>query len=60
MTEVMQAFGRLIGKALVLDLPVDEVGLKAWISRQKSGDTLQAARAWASNYRARHREHTNT
>jgi len=52
-TEVMETFGKLIGRPRVLDLPIDEAGLKAWIARQASGDPLQAARAWASQYKAR-------
>src|SRR5260370_24305701 len=35
-TEVMETFGKLPGRPQVLDLPVDEVGLKAWIERQKT------------------------
>jgi hypothetical protein len=29
--EVMETFGKLFGRPQVLDLPVDEAGLKAWI-----------------------------
>ena len=29
-TEVMEAFGKLMGRPQVLDVPVDEAGLKAW------------------------------
>jgi len=56
MAKVMETFAKLIGRPRVLDLPIDEAGLKAWIARQESGDTLQAARAWASQYKARHRD----
>jgi hypothetical protein len=56
MTEVMATFGKLAGRPQVLDLPIDEAGLKAWIARQESGDPLQAARAWASRYKARRRD----
>jgi hypothetical protein len=56
MTELMETFGKLIGRPRVLDLPIDEAGLKTWIARQESGDPLQAARAWASQYKARHRD----
>jgi hypothetical protein len=52
--DVMTLFGRLTGPVQVVDLPVDEAGLQAWIDRQKSGDPLQAARAWAVDYRQRH------
>jgi hypothetical protein len=54
MAKVMEVFGSLFGRPRVLDLPIDEEGLKAWIQRQEHGDPLQAARAWASQYRARH------
>src|SRR5437588_3095626 len=50
--KVMETFGRLMGRPQVVDLPIDEAGLKAWIERQKSGDPLEAARAWASEYKA--------
>ena len=40
----------------VLDVPVDEAGLKAWIERQKSGNPLEAAREWAVGYKERHRK----
>jgi hypothetical protein len=56
MTEVMETFGKLIGRPHILDLPIDEAGLKAWIERQKSGNPLQAAQAWAAGYQERHRK----
>jgi hypothetical protein len=56
--KVIEAFGRLMGRPQVADLPIDEAGLKAWIARQKEGDPLEAARAWASQYKARHRSGT--
>ena len=52
--KVMEIFGKLFGRPRVLDLPIDEEGLKAWIERQEHGDPLQAARAWASQYKKRH------
>ena len=55
-TEVMETVGKLVGRPQVLDLPVDEAGLKAWIERQKNGNPLEAARAWAAGYQARHRK----
>ena len=55
-TEVMAMFGKLLGRPQVLDLPIEEAGLKAWLERQKSGDTLQAARGWAVGYQERHRK----
>jgi hypothetical protein len=54
--EVMEAFTKLLGQARVLDLPVDEAGLKAWIERQKSGDPMEAARGWAKGYYERRRK----
>ena len=55
MAEVMTTFGRLTGSPQVLDLPIDEAGLEAWIARQANSDPLQAARAWAEQYKERHR-----
>ena len=54
--EVMETFGKLFGRPQVLDLPVDEAGLKAWIERQKDGNPLEAARAWAVGYKERRRK----
>jgi len=54
MTEVMTLFAKLTGRPRVLDLPINEAGLEAWIARQKSGNPLEAARAWAAQYKARH------
>ena len=54
--EVMEIFAKLLGRPRVLDLPIDEAGLKAWIERQKSGNPLEAARAWAVGYQQRHRK----
>ncbi len=51
-TQIMETFGKLFGQPHVLDLPVDEAGLKAWIERQKDGNPLEAARAWAAGYRS--------
>jgi hypothetical protein len=56
MAQVMTTLGKLTGPPQVLDLPIDEEGLKAWISRQASGDPLQAARAWAQQYQERRRQ----
>jgi len=55
-TEVMETFGKLMGRPQVFDLPVDEAGLKAWIERQKSGNPLEAAREWAVGYKGRRRK----
>jgi hypothetical protein len=54
--EVMEAFAKLLGRPRVLDLPVDEAGLKAWIERQQSGNPLEAAREWAVGYKERGRK----
>jgi hypothetical protein len=54
--EVMETFAKLMGRPQVLDLPVDEVGLKAWIERQKGGNPLEAATAWAMGYKERRRK----
>ena len=53
-TKVMETFGRLPRKPRVLDLPIDETALKAWIARQEGKDPLQAAHEWAVHYRDRH------
>ena len=55
-TQIMETFGKLFGAARVLDLPVNEEGLKAWIARQEQSDPLEAARAWAVGYQERHRK----
>ena len=55
-TQIMESFGKLFGAARVLDLPVNEEGLKAWIERQEHSDPLEAARAWAKEYKMRHRK----
>ena len=53
--KVMETFGRLPGRPQVVDLPVDKAGLEAWLARQKGSDPMQAAQAWASQYKKRHR-----
>jgi len=55
-TQIMETFGKLFGSPRVLALPVDEAGLKAWLERQKDGNPLEAARAWAAGYHERHRK----
>jgi hypothetical protein len=55
MAEVMTTFGRLTGSPQVLDLPIDEAGLEAWIARQANSNPLDAARAWAQQYKQRQR-----
>jgi len=55
-TQIIETFGKLFGPPRVLDLPVNEEGLKAWIERQEHTDPLEAARAWAKEYKMRHRK----
>ena len=55
MAEVMTTFGRLIGPPQVVDFPIDEEGLKAWIARQTGSNLVEGARAWAQQYKERHR-----
>ena len=55
-TQIMEMFGRLFGQPRVLNLPVDEKGLKAWLERQEEGNPLEAARAWAAGYQERRRK----
>jgi len=55
-TQIIETFGKLFGPPRVLDLPVNEEGLKAWIERQEHSDPLQAARAWAKEYKMRHKK----
>jgi hypothetical protein len=54
MSAVMTTFGKLLGPPQVLDLPVDEKGLQAWIERMKGNNPLEAAKAWAAQYKQRH------
>ena len=55
MAEVMTTFGRLTGPPQVVDLPIDEEGLKAWIARQTGTNLVEGVRAWAQQYKERHR-----
>ena len=55
-TQVMESFGKLFGAPRVLDLPINEEGLKAWIERQEHSDPLEAARKWAVGYQERRRK----
>src|SRR4029077_20019147 len=54
-TKILETFGNLFGRPRVLDLPVDEKGLTAWIERHSS-DPLQATRAWVEKNKMRHRK----
>lgn len=58
--KVIETFGRLMGRPHVIDLPVDEEGLKAWIERQQGGDPLRGAREWAKQYKTRQMEKAKT
>jgi hypothetical protein len=53
--KVVETFGRLLGRPRVLDLPIGEAGLNAWIERYSS-NPLQAVRAWVTHYQKRHRK----
>jgi hypothetical protein len=55
-TQIMETFGKLFGQPQVLDLPIDEAGLKAWLERQESGTPLESARTWAVGYQQRRRK----
>jgi PPK2 family polyphosphate:nucleotide phosphotransferase len=55
--KVMETFGQLFGRPRVLDLPIDEAGLNAWIERH-TDDPLQAVRGWVAQYKVRHRKDT--
>src|SRR5256885_14491409 len=52
-TEVMETFGKLMGRPQVVDLSVDEAGRKALIESHKSGNPLEAAHQWAIGDRER-------
>jgi hypothetical protein len=54
-TQIMETFGKLFGQARVLDLPINEEGLKAWIEQKEHSDPLEAARKWAAGYNERSR-----
>ena len=54
--KVMETFGRLFGRPRVVDLPINEEGLKAWIEKQESRHPLEGARAWAIEYKKRRRK----
>lgn len=56
MPQVLETFARLRGPAEVVDLPIDEAGLNAWIERRKGGNPLEAARDWAAQYKKRSRQ----
>ena len=54
--KVMELFSRLFGRPRVVDLPIDEEGLKKWLAREETQHPLAAARAWAVEYKKRHRK----
>ena len=55
MGEVMEAFGKLIGRPRVAELPVDKDGLQKWLDRHEGGNPFNAAQLWAVEYRKRQR-----
>ena len=55
MTKVTETFGNLFGRPRVLDLPIDEAGLNAWIEPHNS-DPLRAVRGWVEQYKEPHRK----
>jgi hypothetical protein len=55
MAKIMETFGMLFGRPRVLELPIDKVGLDAWIERH-GRDPLQAVRGWVEQYKVRHRK----
>lgn len=55
-TQIMETFGKLFGQPQVLDLPIDEAGLKVWLEGHKDRSPLEAARAWAVGYQERRRK----
>jgi hypothetical protein len=56
MGAVMEAFGKLIGRPRVVELPIDKDGLKKWLDRHEGGNPFQAAQRWAVEYRKRQRD----
>jgi hypothetical protein len=54
MSGVMTTFDKLLGSPQVVDMPVDEAGLQKWIERMKGSSALEAAKAWAAQYKQRH------
>jgi len=56
MAEVMKTFSKLSGRPQVMELPIDKEGLQAWLDRHAGGNPLQAAHAWAVEYRKRQRD----
>lgn len=53
---VIETFGKLFGPPRIVDLPVDQAGLQTWVDRQATQNPLEGARAWAVQYKARHRK----
>ena len=56
MGEVMQVFGKLVGRPRVAELAVDRDGLQKWLDRHEGGNPFLAARRWAVEYRKRQRD----
>lgn len=53
MPQIIETFGRLLGRPQVVELSVDEAGLKKWLERQEHQNPLEGARAWAVDYKKR-------
>jgi len=56
MPEVMKTFRKMTGRPEVLELPIDKQGLQVWLDSHAGGNNLQAAQAWAAEYRKRQRD----
>jgi hypothetical protein len=55
-TQIVETFGKLFGQPQVLDLPIDEAGLKAWLELHESGNPLEAVRTWGVGYQQRRKK----
>src|SRR5258706_1114689 len=53
--EVMTTFGKLFGRPQVLELPVDEAGLNAWIARQTGDHPFRAGPVREASHTQTHR-----
>ena len=56
MGEVMEAFGKLIGRPRSWSCRSSKDGLKKWLDRHEGGNPLHAAQLWAVEYRKRQRD----
>ena len=53
--EVTAAFGKLLGRPRVAELPIDKEGLQNWLDGNEGGNPVLAAQRWAVEYRKRQR-----